>query len=176
MRILVDGDSCPVKEDIVELAVPRGCPVLFVAGPSTSPRHYDGNCVWIGVGPEPQEADHRLLLELRALDVVVCADGVLAARAIQSGGLVLTQRGNLLTYADLAPNLYLPGEGLRVLRRHALGRNHDPYRDEDRHRFRRALKNLLEPSSEKGFWVSFGGKAPTALRWRRNNSADPQRA
>lgn len=96
MRILVDADACPVKQQIVRLARKNGCDVIMLA--DTSHRLEDGYSTVIVVDKGADSADIRLANLVRADDIVVTQDYGVAAMALGKGARALNQNG--MEYCD----------------------------------------------------------------------------
>jgi uncharacterized protein len=95
-RILVDGDACPVKDEIYAVAHRCGVPVVLVAN---RPLHVPPRLKveMIVVGDALDAADDWIAGNARAGDVVVTADIPLAARCVAAGAQVLGTDGRHFT-------------------------------------------------------------------------------
>jgi len=96
MQILVDADSCPVKQIIVRLAKQRDIPVTMLF--DTAHEYSDGYSEVIIVDKQADSVDFALMLLLNRGDVVVTQDYGLAAMALGKGAKVINQNG--LVYTD----------------------------------------------------------------------------
>ena len=98
MRILVDADSCPVKDEVYRVAKRYELDVVLV-----SER-------WQRVPSEPwielvvvknegklDAADDRIVQEASPAEIVVTEDILLADRCLQAGASVLSPRGRVFT-------------------------------------------------------------------------------
>ena len=98
MRILVDADSCPVKDEVYRVAKRCELDVVLV-----SER-------WQRVPSEPwielivvenegrlDAADDRIVQEAGPAEIVVTEDILLAARCLELGASVLSPRGRVFT-------------------------------------------------------------------------------
>jgi uncharacterized protein YaiI (UPF0178 family) len=92
IAIFVDGDACPVKDEIYVVATRYGVPVALVAN---SPLYVpDGMGVeLIVVDQGPDVADDWIAERAQPGDVVVTADLPLAARCLEAGARVLGSSG-----------------------------------------------------------------------------------
>lgn len=91
MRILVDGDACPVKDEVLRVAARHEIPVLIVANRWHRLDHW---LVTQVVVPEGADAADDVIAErAEAGDVVVTADIPLAARALLKGAGAIDPRG-----------------------------------------------------------------------------------
>ena len=111
--IYVDADACPVKAEVETVATRRKVAVKMVANgglrPSPNPLI---EMVYVDDGPDI--ADIWIAERAGPGDVVITSDIPLAARAVESGALVLkpngerltaTNVGNALAMRDLAADL-----------------------------------------------------------------------
>src|SRR4029079_16652427 len=96
VRILVDADACPVKEEIYRVAERRGVPVSVVSN----------SAVRVPVGPLVERvvgsggfdaADDWIAERADARAVVVTTDILLADRCLKAGATVLAPNGKPLT-------------------------------------------------------------------------------
>lgn len=102
--ILVDGDACPVKDEIYTIAYRHKLPVrLFAAGYLRHPDHPLITMIMAGEGFDA--ADDLIAAEAGPGRVVVTADIPLADRAIKAGAAVLTPRGEALSAANIGAKL-----------------------------------------------------------------------
>jgi uncharacterized protein YaiI (UPF0178 family) len=96
VQLLVDGDACPVKDEIYVVATRLGVPVSLVANaPLYVPRGFGVKLVV--VDGQPDAADDWIAEHARAGDVVVTGDIPLAARCLASGARVLGPDGRPFT-------------------------------------------------------------------------------
>ena len=92
MRILVDGDACPVKEDIVAIAQERDIEVIFVVS-TASYFNRDWKVKQIIVDSLPQAVDIAIVNRVEVGDVVVTQDYGLAALVLGKKGKAISPRG-----------------------------------------------------------------------------------
>jgi uncharacterized protein YaiI (UPF0178 family) len=99
-RILVDGDACPVKEEIYKVAFRHEAPVTLVANSHLRvPPHPLITRETVSDGFDA--ADDRIA-ELAAADaVVVTADILLADRCLKAGAVVLAPTGKPFTTSSI---------------------------------------------------------------------------
>ena len=96
MKILVDGDACPVKDEVYVVATRYGVPVALVAN---APMHVPGGfgVEMVVVDEGPDAADDWIAERVGEGDVVVTADIPLAARCLAVGAAVLGTDGRPFT-------------------------------------------------------------------------------
>lgn len=91
-RVFVDGDACPVKDEVYSVAARHRTKVVLVANKRLHvPARLDVEMVV--VDGEPDAADDWIAEHVRTGDVVVTADIPLASRCIAAGARVLGTDG-----------------------------------------------------------------------------------
>ena len=143
-EIYVDGDACPVKAEVEQVAARHGLAVIVVSNgglrPSRNPliRH-------VTVGDGADAADDWIVERVGEGDLVVTADIPLAFRALKKGARVLGPTGKVFTEDGIGMAL-----GMRELHRHL--RESTPggqtfnagFTKQDRSRFLGAMENELQ--------------------------------
>jgi uncharacterized protein YaiI (UPF0178 family) len=91
-EIFIDGDACPVKEEVYAVAARLGLSVVVVANqPIRVPQDAGVEMVLVPDGPDA--ADDWIAEEIRAGDIVITADIPLAARCLARGAHALGTNG-----------------------------------------------------------------------------------
>ena len=151
MRILVDGDACPVKEDIVAIAQERSLQlrsgqaieVIFVISTAS---YFDRgwNVKKIVVDSLPQAVDIAIVNRVEVGDVVVTQDYGLAALVLGKKGKAISPRGHLFTDENIDRMLHR--RHLHYEARKAGIRVKGPKKrsEKDETRFRRNFTRLLD--------------------------------
>jgi uncharacterized protein YaiI (UPF0178 family) len=92
IEIFVDGDGCPVKDEVYVVATRYGVPVALVANSRMHvPEGFGVELIVVDEGADA--ADDWISANVRAGDVVVTADIPLAARCLAAGARVLGPDG-----------------------------------------------------------------------------------
>lgn len=92
IEIFVDGDACPVKDEVYAVAARFGLAVVVVANQRMHvPRDLGVELVVVDEGPDA--ADDWIAAEIRAADIVITADIPLAARCLAVGAYALAPNG-----------------------------------------------------------------------------------
>ena len=100
LRILVDADACPVKEEIYKVAFRRNVPVAVVSNsPFRVPLHALVRRVVVSDGFDA--ADDWIAGEAGPKSVVVTADILLADRCLKAGATVIAHTGKPFTSASI---------------------------------------------------------------------------
>lgn len=99
VRLLIDGDACPVKDEAMRVAARHGLPVLIVSNSWLRIDHYLVEQI---VVPEGADAADDVIVERSGPgDIVVTADIPLAARAIAKGAAAIDPRGRPFEEANI---------------------------------------------------------------------------
>ena len=100
LRILVDADACPVKDETERVATRHRLRMILVSNggirPSTNPLVES-----VYVADEPDEADKWIAATAGPTDVVVTNDIPLAAKCVAAGAKVVKPNGEMLTSANV---------------------------------------------------------------------------
>lgn len=92
MRIFVDGDACPVKEEIVAVARQKQIEVIFVVSMAGYSQR-GGEIQQILVDSFPQAVDIAIVNRMETGDVVVTQDYGLALLVLGKRGRAISPRG-----------------------------------------------------------------------------------
>ncbi|KQS01572.1 hypothetical protein ASG11_16700 [Sphingomonas sp. Leaf357] len=100
MRILVDGDACPVKDEIYRVAYRTEVPVTIVANSHFRiPAHPLIDRMVVSDGFDA--ADDWIAEQANAKSIVITADILLADRCLKAGATVLSSTGKPFTNASI---------------------------------------------------------------------------
>ena len=92
IRIYVDADACPVKDEVYRVAARHGLPVSVVAnGFIRVPQ--DPLIERVAAGSAPDAADDWIAERAGANDIVITADVPLASRCVKAGAQVIAPTG-----------------------------------------------------------------------------------
>lgn len=95
VRIFVDADACPVKDEVVKVAARHALAMSFVANTwMRDPDHYLAEK--IAVGNDLDAADKWIAEHVAAADIVITNDIPLARLCVAKGALVLRPNGTQL--------------------------------------------------------------------------------
>ncbi|MBS0534714.1 MAG: DUF188 domain-containing protein, partial [Proteobacteria bacterium] len=94
MRIFVDADACPVKNEVYRVAERYGLKVFVVANSFMNVPRTD--LIERVIVPEgPDVADGWIAERAGAFDIVITADIPLASRCVRNGATVLSPAGKV---------------------------------------------------------------------------------
>jgi uncharacterized protein len=104
IRILVDADACPVKDEIYRVAARYRLPVIVVAvGFIRVPQ--DPLIERVAAGAGLDAADNWIAERARAGDIVVTADVPLASRCVKAGAETIAPNGRPFTEDSIGMTL-----------------------------------------------------------------------
>ena len=143
--IYVDGDACPVREEIYRVAARLRLNVLVVSNGSRPIRPPGtSNVRMIMVGDTADAADDWIAGHISGADVCVTSDIPLAARCLKKGARVVSPTGKTWTSANIG-NALAGREIARHLRElGANTRGPAPLTQKDRSRFLVALDSAVQ--------------------------------
>jgi hypothetical protein len=144
-EIYVDGDACPVREEVYRVAARLRLKV-FVVSNGSRPIRPPGtpNVSMILVGDSADAADDWIAARISRVDVCVTSDIPLASRCLERGARVLSPTGKHWTETNIG-NALVGREIARHLRE--LGTNTrglSPLNKSDRSRFLSALDTAVQ--------------------------------
>lgn len=143
LRIFIDADACPVKNEVERVADRHALEVYVVSNggmrPSTHPRYHH-----VTVPERPDAADDWIADRVEQFDIVITSDVPLASRCLKRNASVIGPSGRAFTEENIGAAL-----GMRELHRHlreATGRQtfHSGHTRQDRSRFLGALENEIQ--------------------------------
>jgi hypothetical protein len=143
--IYVDGDACPVREEIYRVASRLKIKV-FVVSNGSRPIRPAGipNVSMVLVGDSADAADDWIAERIGAMDLCVTSDIPLASRCLKKGARVVSPTGKQWTEANIG-NALAGREIARHLRElGATTRGPAPLTKKDRSRFLSALDTALQ--------------------------------
>ena len=143
-RIFVDGDACPVKDEIFRVATRFGLKVLLVSNsPLRVPRNPLFQSVVVAKG-QFDGADDWIVEQITDRDIAVTGDIPLAARCLEKGARALDAKGRVyspdsigdaLAGRELMTHLRAMGE---------MGGGPPPFSARDRSTFLQRLDDLIQ--------------------------------
>jgi uncharacterized protein len=144
-NIYVDGDACPVREEIYRVAARLRLNVFVVSNGSRPIRPPGAaNVSMVLVGDSADAADDWITEHITAVDVCVTSDIPLASRCLKIGARVVSPSGKQWTQANIG-NALAGREIARYLRElGANTRGPAPLSKRDRSRFLGALDTALQ--------------------------------
>jgi uncharacterized protein YaiI (UPF0178 family) len=144
MRLYIDSDACPVKEEVIKVAVRHGLPVTMIGNRWL--RGFDHPLVEQVVAAEGlDQADDRIVDLIGPGDIVITADVPLAARCLAKGARGIDHRGKIFDEGSIGM-----AKAVRDLMTHLRdtgqieGGGLGGYQKQDRSRFLDGLERLIQ--------------------------------
>ena len=141
--VYVDADACPVKDEIITIAIRHGCRAVMVCNGGIRPHPHPLIDLAI-VYDSPDAADMWIASKAGGDDIVVTNDIPLAARVVENGAAVLRPDGSPITEKNVGTLLAMRDlmADLRAADPFRQGRG-KPFSKADRSRLSQALDQLL---------------------------------
>ncbi|MEN8160011.1 MAG: YaiI/YqxD family protein [Myxococcota bacterium] len=145
IEIFVDGDGCPVKDEVYVVATRYGVPVALVANaPLHVPEGFGVELIVVDAGPDV--ADDWIAEHVRPGDVVVTADLPLAARCLAAGALALGSNGREFDRESIGDLLATRELKAQLRETGVMSGGPPPLSGRDRSRFQSKLDELVQRS------------------------------
>ena len=149
MRILVDADACPVKDEIYKVAYRREVPVTIV---SNAPIRVPALPLIdrVVVGDAFDAADDWIADRADARSVVITADILLADRCLKAGATVIAPTGKPFTVSSIGAAIATRAIMADLRAGGDVVGGPAPFTKTDRSRFLQTLDTALERLSRNG--------------------------
>ena len=140
--ILVDGDACPVREEVYKVAFRYGVSVCIVANSYMRvPR--DPLIEFIVVSAGPDKADDEIAVRANDRSVIVTADIPLADRCLKAGAVVIAPNGKPFTDHSIGAAMAMRAIKEELRASGEVTGGPPPFQNKDRSRFLQALDEAL---------------------------------
>lgn len=147
-RILIDGDACPVKDEVLRVASRHDCPVLIVANRWHRIDHYLVEQVVVPAGADA--ADDVIAARAGPGDVVVTADIPLASRCLEKGARPMDPRGRPFEEANIGMQVAMR-DLMKTLRETGeITGGPSGFTRQDRSRFLDGLERMVQLAKREG--------------------------
>ena len=149
MKIYIDADACPVKEEALKVAMRHGLAIVYVS--NAWMRLPEGeNVERVIVADGPDAADNWIAERASAGDIVVTQDIPLASRVLKNGAHAIGNTGKPFTNASIGMALAMR-ELSSHLRETGESRGFNAaFTKADRSRFLEALENAVQAIKRQG--------------------------
>ena len=148
MKIFVDGDGCPVKQEIYRVAKRCGLRVHVVANKWMQTLD-DPSVEMVVVSHGLDAADDWIVEHAAAGDVVVTADIPLAARCLKKDAFVIGPTGRRFTDGDIGSALASRELMAHLRESGVMTGGPAPFTDRDRSKFLQALDAAIQQSRRR---------------------------
>jgi uncharacterized protein YaiI (UPF0178 family) len=143
IEIFVDGDACPVKDEVYVVGTRYGVYIVVVANSRIAvPEGMGVEMIVVEQGPDA--ADDWIAEHVRRGDVVVTGDIPLAARCLEAGARVLGTHGREFTEDSIGHQLATRDLKANLREAGMTGGGPPPISAKDRSRFAGKLDELVQ--------------------------------
>jgi hypothetical protein len=147
LRIYVDADACPVKEEILAIRPLYPVDIFFIASYAHASESCDDH--WIYVDSEPEAVDLYIVNHAEPGDIVVTADHGLASLLSGREVYVLSPKGKPFLEEDMDHTLFRRYLSAKQRRAGAHVKGPRKMSEQDRNRFSESLKRILSINEGK---------------------------
>ena len=149
MKVFVDADACPVKEEIYRVA--RRCDVPVVLVTNAPMRFPEGGGVSLVVVPGGFDAaDDWIVENAGADDIVITADIPLASRSVEKGSWTIAPTGKVFTEDNVGDSLALRNLLTDLRGAGAITGGPAPFGKKDRSQFLQSLDRAIQEIRRRG--------------------------
>lgn len=148
MKIHVDGDGCPVKQEVYRVARRCALRVHVVANKSMQTPD-DESVEMVVVSDGFDAADDWIVEHAAAGDVVVTSDIPLAARCLKKNAFVIDPKGRRFTENDIGSALASRELMAHLRESGVMTGGPAPFTDRDRSKFLQALDAAIQESRRR---------------------------
>lgn len=142
LKIYVDADACPVKQEVCRVARRYGLTVTFVSNtPMRIPDPGISKLVVVGGGFDA--ADDWIVAHVMAKDIVVTADILLAHRCINGGARVIGPTGRPYTEENIGSAMAMRELMADLREAGSITGGPPPFQKKDRSRFLHHLDQMI---------------------------------
>ena len=143
LSIYVDGDACPVKQEVYRVALRYRLEVTLVS--NSYMRTPDrGTVRLVVVGDDFDAADDWIAAHAGTGDIVITADSPLAARCLEAGAKALGPRGEPFTEDNIGDVLATRNLLADVREYEEVGGGPPPFQKKDRSLFLQRLDEMVQ--------------------------------
>jgi uncharacterized protein YaiI (UPF0178 family) len=142
MRIYIDADACPVKDEVYRVAARHALPVTVVAaGFIRVPQ--DPMIERVAAGSAMDAADDWIAARARPGDLVITADVPLASRCVKAGAEVIAPNGHPFSEESIGMTLAVRNLMQDLRAAGEITRGPPPFSPRDRSAFLSALDEAI---------------------------------
>jgi uncharacterized protein YaiI (UPF0178 family) len=148
IRLLVDADACPVKDEVVRVADRHTLAVILVSNAwMRGPDHPLVQRILVPSGPDA--ADDRIADEATDNDIVITNDIPLAARCIEKGAMVLRPNGKPIDQNSVGMAVAMRDLSAHLRETGEITGGPAAFTPRDRSRFLDALENAVQAQKRR---------------------------
>ena len=150
MRIFIDADACPVKDEVYKVAGRYGLTTTVVSNSFIQiPKSPAIERMIVDAGPDV--ADDWIAGECRAGDIVVTNDIPLADRVLKAGGAAIAPNGRAFTADSIGAALAARAVAEHIRSTGEMTGGPKPFAAADRSKFLQALDQAVVKARRQGY-------------------------
>ncbi len=143
LEIYVDGDACPVKDEVLKVAERHNLPVHMVSNTwLRAGAHPLVNLVVVAQGPDV--ADDWIVEHVGVGDIAITADILLAARCVKKQARVIAPTGKLFDEGSIGMAVAMRDLNTHLRDSGQISGSGPTFSKQDRSRFLGALENEIQ--------------------------------
>jgi len=142
MRILVDADACPVKDEVIQVAKSNQFEVIYFVDVNHELKNDYASIVVCDQGAD--SVDLALINQMTEKDIVISQDYGVATLAIGKGGYVLLPSGKELNKDNIDMHMFERHISREQRRKGKRGTKHKKRNSDDNVRFKESLESLIK--------------------------------
>lgn len=143
ITIYVDADTCPVKDEVIKVAIRHTLPVYMVS--NSYLRNVSGprvQCIVVSEGAD--EADDWIVEHIEAGDIFVTADILLAERCIKKNASGLKPTGKEFTTENIGSTVAMRNLSTHLRETGEISGHNKPFDKKDRSSFLQTLEKIIQ--------------------------------
>jgi len=143
IKIYVDGDACPVKQEVLRVAERHGLEVFMVSNQGL--RQGLGKHVHNIVVPHgPDAADDWIAEHITEGDIAITSDIPLASRCLEKKAVALKPNGDAFTENNIGTALAMRELNQHLRETGAIAGHHASFSKRDRSQFLQSLEQMIQ--------------------------------
>ena len=148
MKIFIDADGCPVKQEVYRVAQRYELDVVLVANAwmNTPQRNW---LEFVMVNDDLDAADDWIVENVQENDIVITADIPLASRSLEKGAYALGHRGRMFNDDNIKDALATRDLQAQLREVGVITRGPAPFHKKDRSRFLQGLDQIIQKIYKK---------------------------
>ncbi|MBL0320414.1 MAG: YaiI/YqxD family protein [Alphaproteobacteria bacterium] len=143
LKLYVDADACPVKDEAIQVASRHKMEVFMVSNGGVRPSR-DPMVHSIIVEHAFDAADNWIVEHVEADDVVVTADILLAQRCLHNGATAINPNGKLFTANNIGSAVAMRALHSQLRETGEISNYNPSFSKQDRSHFLQSLENAIQ--------------------------------
>jgi uncharacterized protein len=143
LKLFVDGDSCPVKDEILKISMRHSLEVYLVSNRwSTARMGPRVHKILVPAGADA--ADDWIVENIKENDIAITADILLAERCIKLEAYVITPQGKKFTEENIGNIVAMRNLNTHLREMGEITNYNNAMTKQDRSRFLQELENIIQ--------------------------------